>query len=295
MFRYDFFEDFFLFTIKMLNTALCADKLVGRATAAMFSDQTLMELLIDPSHSSFRDVNMTKDGDFKDKCEWEGVVCSEFGEVTEIQWGRKDWVKKELNLDKLPRNLIKFAISNFGPSTPSVGTVTVATLPPNLEMLQLRDNAFHGEFDFEALPRSMINVNLFRNDFHGSANLAALPPALQRLNLMRNKVAGSADLCYLPQAIVMLCLTENEFFGTIDLGALPDSLCYLYLDENAFEGSVLLDSLPAGLVDLDLRRNRLSGTIRVEFLPKEMYSFDVTGNAEFTYIGPEEVPEWIQR
>ena len=279
----------------MLNISLCADNFVGRATAAMFSDQTLMEMLVDPSHSSFRDVNMTTDGDFKDKCTWEGVVCNEIGEVTEIQWRRKDWVKKELNLDMLPRNLSEFAINNFGPSTPSVGTVTVASLPPNLVYFLLRDNAFHGEFEFEALPRSMINVNLLGNDFHGSANLAALPPALQRLNLMRNKFSGSVDLCHLPQEIVMLCLTENEFSGTIHLGALPDSLCELYLDENAFEGSVLLDSLPAGLVDLDLRRNRLSGTIRVEFLPKEMYSLDVRGNAEFTYIGPEEVPEWIQR
>ena len=160
-------------------------------------------------------------------CQWEGILCNESEQVTEIKWSHRG-ISGFLKWEFLPHTLVK---------------------------LNLMSNNLGGVIPIERLPSSLEVLDLSFNNFHRGIDLSLLSAAMNTLTLSHNQFSGEALLTCLPQNMDSVYLSRNAFIGTPDLTCLPPMLRYLSLANNAFFGYVRLDALPSKLIALDLSGN----------------------------------------
>ncbi|XP_056173205.1 receptor-like protein Cf-9 homolog [Syzygium oleosum] len=163
----------------------------------------------------------------------------------------------------------------------------------NLSILDLDDNEFSDIFP-HWLEAPQLNMLVLRaNRFHGSINLTAFElsfPALKYLLISYNNFTGQwSTQVFLNTLLAVIELSNNKFEGPIPLpspftffyciahnnltGKIPSLICnatqleHLDLSENGLTGSLprCLTNLSTNLLVLNLRMNHLEGTIPQSF------------------------------
>ena len=160
-------------------------------------------------------------------CQWEGIVCNESEQVTEIKWSHRG-ISGFLKWEFLPHTLVELHLLNnyLG------GDILSRSFPNGLEVLDLSFNFFNHHFDLTLLPTALKTLRLSHNEFSGKALLTCLPQNLERVHLDRNRFKETPDLTCLPPMLRYLSLAENKFSGYVRLDALPNELIVLDLSGN---------------------------------------------------------------
>ena len=191
----------------MLFSLLFADTALGRIDITLLSQQTKMELLIEPLPRRVTDSFDAANEVTRDACEWLGVTCSADRDVIEISWtfmGAPHGLI--INLVYLPDELHKLNLFNAGIG----GEIETDGLPPPLENLQLACNRFFGTLALNTLPAGMTAINVEDNRLEGSLDLTSLPPRLVILNLGCNNFSGEVLLQKLPERLHSILLRWNS-------------------------------------------------------------------------------------
>ena len=253
----------------MILCITAADPSLGRVDRSMLDDQTIMELLVQPGsedgyllHSYNRkrrnDLCFFDNGEYRDKCDWKGVLCNRDGHVTHIDWKEENWRAGSVSLDILPPKLILFNITqNYTEIFRVSGTLEAAFLPRGLTNFTIDCNEFYGTIDFGSLPHALVQFEAHQNNFTGSVAWSALPPHLNVLDISENNFEGTVVLECLPQKLKQLYAFQNKFVGTICLTTLPETLGYLDLSHNKLCGKVELGSFPSSIYTARLHGNAL--------------------------------------
>ena len=208
------------------------------------SDQTMLELLVGniTNISSLQDAH----GAFLDILEWPGVTLASEGvvdidfqpQLDELYFDTNDDAIEfrigpggRIDLQWIPPSTTAFYVTSLA----ITGIVDTAVLPLNLEIFDIGDNHFTGEFAIHTLPRKLRRIYIYTNDLEGSLDIPALPRWTQSFR------AG-----------------HNKFCGEIDLRGLPDSLIHLDISDAQLSGAIDLEKLPSGLVEINLKNNQIS-------------------------------------
>ena len=217
------------------------DASLGRIDYSSFSDQTLMELLIDGLSEDSKYLFQDGDGAYKDVCDWIIVECHAEGNVNVVRCGFVQ-LEGSISTECMPPNITDFDLSSRGLS----GSCQVRRLPKSLTSLRIDENKFEGTVDFTGFPEKMHTIVLYSNRFHGSCGFTALPEPLTHLNISHNAFSGAIRLDRLPQGLQCLNLRGNKLSGRIRLLQPPGNLRYVNLSDNAFSGTAVIQrSLPA--------------------------------------------------
>uniref|UniRef100_A0A7S4PL97 Leucine-rich repeat protein n=1 Tax=Paramoeba aestuarina TaxID=180227 RepID=A0A7S4PL97_9EUKA len=226
-----------------------SDTGLGKADKSLFSQQTLMEMLI-AGFSSTQTLNVDLENP-ADISEWEGVSLDAISKNVQSI----DWSNRQLE-----------------------GSMLLMWLPPAIRVFNAKGNALGGSLSLVGLPNTLEDVSLLTNKLDGSLILTDLPESTQKLALSGNKFSGLVDLTRLPAGMAYLTLYHNFLEGPIDLTALPPHLEALYLHGNLFRGSVNLNNLPQSIETLNLSNNgELSGFIDRKLYPRARILTDQTG------------------
>ena len=276
-----------------LTILFTADPNLGRVDYSSFTDQTLMEMLIEQMGDADKQEFHDEDGMFLEVCEWPCVQCDSSDRVIEIREGSFRSLlgshSGSLQLSYIPPKVRKLSMSfqqftgsidltclsdsieylslNFNRLTDSI---ELTKLPQQMQCLNLGDNRLCGSIDLKSLPESMVNLYLHSNQLTGSIDLIRLPENIRNLSICQNQLTGSLLLTHLPHGIIELYLEHNAFSGSVDLTNLPESLKYIFLNNNRLSGSVNLTALPAGMVKLNLHKNLLTGPFIATSLPETL-------------------------
>ena len=174
------------------NILFTADLMIGRVDPFCLSDQVCMELITEhlaTEMTVFRDIN----GEFRDACEWFGVLCDSEETVIEINWENMP-CNGSIVLDVLPQTLRRLLLQRergiLSFNGHFVGTLDTSSLPSLLESITLRNNRFHGTLDCTSFPPALQIFDIKQNQFEGGLNLSQLPENLELLNLAWNKFHG---------------------------------------------------------------------------------------------------------
>ena len=114
---------------------------LGRLDYDSMSQQALMEMCFSGLHDqgTFLDAN----GNFKDACDWHGVICNANAEVTDIRMQRDEAADAQggtFHFQFLPQTLKGLTFSRFSAS----GSIDLGLLPPGLELLFCWGNSLTG-------------------------------------------------------------------------------------------------------------------------------------------------------
>mmetsp|Transcript_25781 Transcript_25781/g.40237 ORF Transcript_25781/g.40237 Transcript_25781/m.40237 type:complete len:223 (-) Transcript_25781:30-698(-) len=193
--------------------SLSADPSIGKIDKDSLTQQTLMELLIEPLTPKHKIVTICDDDSLPTINKWQGLHINGYGEVTQI-----DWISCGL-----------------------CGEFLVQWLPPSLQMLSVMHNLLYGPLDLTCLPDRMRRCNVRQNRLNGEIDLTHLPLTMLSLNVSYNQLVGSVDLTRLPEKIQDLFLNNNAFSGVAAFDQLPESLKTLNVMQTSLEGTVVLD------------------------------------------------------
>ena len=251
---------------------LTVDPNLGRVDLHSFSDQTLMEMLIEGFTEETKQRYKDERGVYLDVCEWESVRCDEAASVVEIQ--EYNGLRGSLQLAYTPAKVRKIHTSD----TELSGSIQLTNLPESIRELKLIRNAFSGALELTQMPRGMVGLTLNRNQFTGSVDLTKLPECMRDLSLAQNTLTGSVDLTKLPGGIEDVSLYNNQFTGSIDLTHLPQHMKYLGLHENQFAGSIDLTNLPQSMSHLYLLNNAFTGSFVAVNIPLKLRRLSASGN-----------------
>ena len=245
-----------MYACSLLHCAILEtiDPSLGRADISSFSDQTLMELLIDGFEDSFKRPFRNKDGDYIDACAWPFAICDSERNVLEYIYtipGNTGSVA----LEYIPLKMQKFSIMNSNLD----GSISTQKLPDTLRDFKIGSTTFSGEVDFTHFPPLMEVIFLSYNIFQGSCDLTSLPKPLVLLDARSNVFSGSISLCSLPQNLKRLDLRQNELWGSLDFDKLPQTITRLLLSRNRFSGEFQLLHPPSELHSLHADDNEFSG------------------------------------
>ena len=234
------------------------DRSFGELNLNSFSDQALMEMLIDGLKADSKKRFTNADGTYRDACKWKDVECNGRRHVMCITW--------KLEADDKP--LLK-------------GTLNLLSLPPRLDFIQIVNYAsrhISGFIDASALPVNLNHLDIYGVTFDTSIDLRRLPPRLEGFGLSFGLLDGTCCLTALPQALIALDLSRNNLNGTIFLDYLPKNLIRLNLSDNCFDGEIYVHYLSDNLQDLFLQKNFLGGSFRLVRVPHSLIQINITDN-----------------
>mmetsp|Transcript_26401 Transcript_26401/g.41088 ORF Transcript_26401/g.41088 Transcript_26401/m.41088 type:complete len:268 (-) Transcript_26401:47-850(-) len=236
---------------------------VGRVDKSSFSQQTLMELLIDGVTENKYKV-CGKVDEPEDITVWNGVKMNTAQEVTDILWTSMG-LAGSLQFQWLPPTVTSFVMSgvSYGRGRMS-GSIDLTVLPGSLRVLQLNNNEFSGGIALDQLPEALQTLDVYTNSLTGTLNLKELTGCLETLNLSRNLFTGTVCLTKFPRSLRWLALSQNKLCGPVDLTQLPDGMTNLYLFKNNFEGETDFTHLPESLGSFYVSDTGLSGVIRAK-------------------------------
>mmetsp|Transcript_6834 Transcript_6834/g.10346 ORF Transcript_6834/g.10346 Transcript_6834/m.10346 type:complete len:212 (-) Transcript_6834:20-655(-) len=187
----------------MIHILSSVDQSLGRVDKASFTQQTLMEILIEnievqdsivhgESITQWFGVSMRNDS--VDTIRWLGV---RLGGSIDFRW--------------LPPTLTSInAVKNdFS------GETCLTELPPTLQVFNISENHFCGSLDLTTLPESLTSMCVSGNNFSGSIDLTKLPKSLASLSLQSNPLDGEADFSQLPDALIHLNVIDTGLTGSL--------------------------------------------------------------------------------
>ena len=212
---------------------LCVDPSLGRVGYSLFSDQTLMEMLIDGFDHETKKTYIDKDGMYLDVCKWSRIKCDDNERVIQI-------------------HIVSSIVS---------GSLELRYVPPKVKLLSVRwwlVSQLTGSLDLAHLPGAMEDVRLGNNKLTGELDLAHIPDGVKYLFLNNNQFSGEIDLTHLPNRMNWLFLQSNQLTGKIDLAHLPEGMESLCLNSNQLTGSLIIGKLPQGINMIDVRRNHFN-------------------------------------
>ena len=194
---------------------------LGRVDLSSFSDQTLMEMLIDGFDESSKKMYQHKDGEYLDVCEWCSVKCDSDERVVEIS--------ECLDVS---------------------GSLQLAYIPPKVRELIIPFQQLKGSFDFAYVPRSMEFLSLDNNRLTGTLNLEKLPPNIRIIHLHGNQLSGSLRFDTLPAKMRNINVSNNRFTGQFVATNLPPVLALLNAKDNHFSAIAVVDSETEAFINL---------------------------------------------
>ena len=130
------------------------DPNLGHADYSSFSDQTLMEMLLEGFDEKTRQVCQDIRGTYIEVCEWPCVKCDADGSVIEIS--QRDNVSGSLELRYAPPKMRKFEMT----WKHLTGSIDLTQLPENFEELYLFRNQLEGSICLTQLPQNMKEISL---------------------------------------------------------------------------------------------------------------------------------------
>ena len=246
---------FYFFSVNAMYPAvfpLAVNPHLGRVDKSVFSDQSLMEMLIDGFDEGTKQRYKDDEGMYLDVCEWDCVECDDSERVVEIcEIGD---VSGSLQLCYIPPKVQIFDMSR----KELTGSIDITQISDDIKQLYLHGNHLTGSVDLTKLPESSTDVYLQNNQCSGSINLTKLPASMNDLDLSHNQFSGSIDLTRLPQRICTLRLSVNRLSGSVCLSKLPEKIFNIAIDENAFTGSFIAKNLPPNLGIIYANKNQFS-------------------------------------
>uniref|UniRef100_A0A7S4KU35 Leucine-rich repeat protein n=1 Tax=Paramoeba aestuarina TaxID=180227 RepID=A0A7S4KU35_9EUKA len=215
---------------------LWEDEHLGRLDYASFSQQTLMEMVIEGIENKQVQIIGTK-RKMRDVEKWKRVKVNAEKEIIKANWGY-------------------YALE---------GSVDLRWLPSTIQTFILQGNRLTGSIDLTKLPEELLQLDLSSNSFSGEIDLENLPPKLVALMLLENSLSGSLHLEKLPASILDLSLAINEFSGSVNLEHLPPKMTTLDVSRNEIEGSVDFSKIPKSMNFLNVSYTKLSGSVTITF------------------------------
>ena len=207
---------------------LTADSHLGRVDYSSFSDQTLMEMLVEGLDQALKKGYQDEDGMYRHVCQWTNVTCDADGNVVQIK--SPPLTAGSISLEYMPPHVKFFNMR----SSNLTGTLETSRLPQTLRTFEIQGNAFCGTVDFTSLPIIMSIFLISRNSFTGSADLRSLPRSLDELGIDDNAFSGALCLTRLPQGLTLLNVSRNAFVGDFVIRNVPKNLYCIHAEENQF-------------------------------------------------------------
>ena len=246
-----------------LQIILTVDPTLGRADYSSFSDQALMEMLLDGFDENTKQTYQDSDGAYLDVCEWSRMKCDADLRVTEI-FVFSDCASGSLDLRYVPPKVKVLEIQPTQGKSKLTGSVDLTGLPGGMEFLCLISSRLTGEIDLTRLPEHIFRIDLTDNQLTGEIDLTQLPGGVKQLSLDMNRLTGEIDLTHLPARMYHLNLQNNRFTGEVDLTHLPEKMSYLYLNRNEFCGSLVIKCLPPGIRCINAQSNKFGDVALVD-------------------------------
>ena len=233
------------------------DPSLGRLDYDSLSDQALMEMMLE--HIVQDDIDDIKEsnGNYKDACEWEDVICED-GRVQKVNLSRRFFEKiKQFPFEFIPPGVKSFVMDECF----LYGTLDTSLLPQGMsDALCLIDNDLYGSVDFQGLPRNLEFLILDQNKFSGSCTIADLPSTLVHFSIEDNEFGGEIVLDDLPSKIRKVSVVNNHLTGPIVISKLPQKLDFLSLASNPFSGEFQLMEFPPRLRSVNIAATKMSET-----------------------------------
>ena len=170
---------------------LTVDPNLGHVDYGSFSDQTLMEMLIDGFSEQSKKRYQDSEGLYLDVCAWQCVSCDDAKQVIQI-----------MEYDTV------------------IGSLQLSYVPPSVSTLNVSDNSVSGSIDLRNLPANMQLLSLHDNQLSGTICLTQLPAQMRYLQIYNNELSGSFIAMNIPPHMVLLNASQNDFSPTamVDAG-----------------------------------------------------------------------------
>eukprot|EP00009_Paramoeba_aestuarina_P017259 CAMPEP_0201540218 /NCGR_PEP_ID=MMETSP0161_2-20130828/70825_1 /ASSEMBLY_ACC=CAM_ASM_000251 /TAXON_ID=180227 /ORGANISM="Neoparamoeba aestuarina, Strain SoJaBio B1-5/56/2" /LENGTH=342 /DNA_ID=CAMNT_0047947669 /DNA_START=18 /DNA_END=1047 /DNA_ORIENTATION=- len=302
----------------MHRLLLCADPLLGKVDKSSFSQEMLMDILID----QLRYFSLKGMPPMHEKCvrlKTSGVTRNDANEITEINWClyriagslALEWLQPTLRSLRASTNSLYGSLNLFLPKM--LMDILVDQLlslkgrPPmhdkcvrlktavtrndanEITMINWCSQRIAGSLALEWLPPTLRSLRASTNSLYGSLNLTDLPSILEDLFAADNQFSGEICLIQLPKTLRNLNLGRNRLSGSLNLEYLPENMRLLCVEKNQFHGRVSLGNLPKGLTLLYLNDNVLEGEIDLTRLPATLESLglacnDFCGETDFSQL-----------
>ena len=216
------------------HTLLTADPHLGRVAYGSFSDQALMEMLIEGFDHNTKSKYQDKHGMYREVYKWPCIECDDDDKVIEI----------DIN------------------SLHVTGSLALCYVPPKVKALNISlgwgRSELAGSVDLTNLPDGMSDLHLHNNNLGGGIDLTQLPDGMGYLYLQNNKFTGEIDLTQFPKGMTQLDLQNNNLRGEIDLTRLSDGMEYLTLNNNQLRGSLVIKNLPPKMGFINVEANHFN-------------------------------------
>ena len=140
---------------------LSTDSSLGRVGYSLFSDQTLMEMLVDGFDDETKEEYQDNHGMYLDVCGWSCIKCDDDERVVQIELG-SETLSGSLELCYVPPKVKVLDISSR-----LTGSVDLRQLPDEMSKLHLNNSQLTGEIDLTQLPDGMYDLYLSSNQLTG--------------------------------------------------------------------------------------------------------------------------------
>ena len=178
-------------------------------------------------------------------CEWEFASCDEERNVVSVDL-ENHRLEGEINWKHAPTTIEGFYIGR----NLLRGSIALAIMPPQLEVLNARDNCLTGTIQFSEAPRSIKHILLDHNLLSGEIRLRGLPQTFEVLDVSHNTLTGALDFYNFPSTLRVLRLNDNLFTGSVELDFFPDQIEEVYLHNNPnLEGDWFWLKIPMSIKD----------------------------------------------
>ena len=195
----------------------------GRCDTSMLTQQQMVELLFTPY-----DPNKSREdlkGDPDDACTWEGVECTEAGDISDIEW--HSWVIQ-----------LK-------------GSIDFKMFPMTVKFIKVYFQDLYGEIDTTAFPESLEYLCLAKCFFTGTIDLGSLPPRMQFFQVSNNKITEVRNVQNFPDTMQCLMISEKHIVAkTIHVGALPENNLKLNFRDCGFSEVICARESDVGRVQI---------------------------------------------
>ena len=181
---------------------LSVDPSLGRVDYRLFSDQTLMEMLLDGLADQTKKRYQDDEGMYLDVCEWSCIKCDDDKRVIRIERDSES-LTGSIELRYVPPKVKRLVLSSII-NGQLIGSVDLTHLPDGMQTLFLDNNQLTGEIDLANLPHGMNELSLKSNKLTGEVELTHLPAGMKGLYLQNNQLTGEIDLTNLPQGMKYL-------------------------------------------------------------------------------------------
>ena len=219
---------------------VCVDPSLGHVDYSSFSDQTLMEMLIEGFDDVTKSEYQESDGTYLNFCRKSCITCDHDESVLEIDIDSEN-ASGIIDLCYVPPKVKFLNISTLAKSE-LTGSVHLTHLPEGMQTLILSENQLAGEIDLKRLPDGMNVLDLHRNQLTGEINLTRLPEGLSHLFLSNNQFTGEIDLTQLPEGMQRLHLDNNQLTGSLIILNLPPGIDLIKAYVNHFNAVAVIDS-----------------------------------------------------